>query len=62
MMMLDALTERRPLLEVKLLMEVVGSHPQSRGWRKMLMPALTGQDEVDSERNWETVSLCMAFF
>ena len=48
-MMLDALTDQKPLLEGKSLMGVVGSHPRSRKRRKMLMPTLTGQAAADSE-------------
>ena len=43
--MLDALTGRRPRLEGKLLVGVVGCR-----WRKMSMPVLTGEAVADSEQ------------
>ena len=50
------------VIQGKFLMGVVGSHPQLRRRKKMLVTALTGQAAAESDQKWETVSPRMAFF
>ena len=44
------------------MMGVVGLYPRSRRRIRMSMPVLNGKAVADSERNWLTVLLWMAFF